>query len=265
MKIFIKILCVVLALSSIAVFAGCGEDNSKSSSDPSVEQNDKDSLSDDKSGNSGADQADLSKLHAINYEGDDFAGAWQIVDGEGSQFKSFVYVFDGNKKAYLIVGTNGYVENYSVENKDDGSGNIVSTITAQMMFGINGTYTYEFSDDKNELTLTNIKTKKTTKLKKLATFSYVPIPDPDPVIDEDLLGAWKDKNGEYYYFDKSGIMYENYGVSFYFAKYSAKDGQITYTYTSNKEETKTFKYSVDGDTLTLDGAPYERIPVSELK
>lgn len=265
MKIFIKILCVVLALSSIAVFAGCGEDNSKSSSDSSVEQNDKDSSSDDKSGNSGADQADLSKLHAINYEGDDFAGAWQIVDGEGSQFKSFVYVFDGNKKAYLIVGTNSYIENYGVEDKDDGNGNMVSTITAHMMFGIHGTYTYQFSDDKNELTLTNIKTKKTTKLKKLATFSYVPIPDPDPVIDEDLLGAWKDTSGEYYYFDKSGIMYENDGLKFCFSKYSAKDSKITYTYTYLKEETKTIKYSVNGDTLTLDGSSYKKIPVSELK
>ncbi len=259
MKLLIKILCAVLVLSSTAVFAGCGEDDSLVATTSSIEE-----TSDDSKMNI-SDQADLSKLHAINYEGDDFAGAWQIVEGEGSQFKSFVYVFDGNKNAYLIIGTTGYIENYGVEDKADANGNVVSTITAQMMFGINGTYTYEFSDDKNELTLTNIKSNKTTKLKKLATFSYVPIPDPEPVVDDDLLGAWKDKSGEYYYFDKSGIMYENYGVSFYFAKYSADGGKITYTFTSNKEETKTIEYSIKDDTLTIDGNPFEKIPASELK
>ena len=259
MKLFIKILCAVLVISSIAVFAGCGEDDSQSeSSSSNVEKSDDSKVA-------VSDQADLSKLHAINYEGDDFAGAWQIVDGEGSQFKSFVYVFDGNQKVYLVIGTTGYIENYGVENKPDANGNVVSTVTAQLMFGINGTYTYEFSDDKNELTLTNIKSNKTTKLKKLATFSYIPIPDPDPVIDKNLLGAWKDKSGESYYFDKSGIMYESYGVSFYFAKYSADEGKITYTFTSNKEETKTIKYSVKDNTLTIDGSPFEKIPASELK
>ena len=259
MKILIKILCAVLVLSSTAVFAGCGQDNSLVATTSSIEETTEDSKM------NVSEQADLSKLHAINYEGDEFAGAWQIVDGEGSQFKSFVYVFDGNQKIYLVIGTTCYIEDYSVENKPDANGNVVSTVTAQLMFGINGTYTYEFSDDKNELTLTNVKSNKTTKLKKLATFSYIPIPDSEPVIDNDLLGAWKDKNGESYYFDKSGIMYENYGVSFYFAKYSAKDGKVTYTFTSNKEETNTVDYSIKDDTLTYNGTPFERIPVSELK
>ena len=201
MKILIKILCAVLVLSSTAVFAGCGQDNSLVATTSSIEETTEDSKM------NVSEQADLSKLHAINYEGDEFAGAWQIVDGEGAKFKSFVYVFDGNKKAYLVIGTTGYIENYEIEKKTDESGNTISTFSAELMFGINGTYTYEFSDDKSELVLTNIKDKKTTTLKKLATFSYVPIPDPEPVVDEELLGAWKDKSGEYYYFDKSGIMY----------------------------------------------------------
>lgn len=259
MKLLIKIMCAALVFSSIAVFAGCGEDNSLVATTSSIEE----TTDDSKMNISG--QADLSKLHTINYEGDDFAGAWQIVDGEGSQYKSFVYVFDGNKKAYLVIGTTGYVENYAIKDETDDSGNTMSTITAQLMFGINGAYTYQFSDDKNELTLTNTKSKKTTTLKKLATFSYVPIPDPEPVIDEALLGAWKDDNGEYYYFDKSGIMYNSYGVTFTFAKYSAKDGKVTSTYTSNKEETNSVDYKVDGETLTYNGNPFKKIQVDELK
>ena len=50
-----------------------------------------------------------------------------------------------------------------------------------------------------------------------------------------------------------------------FAKYSAKDGKVTYTFTSNKEETNTVDYSIKDDTLTYNGTPFERIPVSELK
>lgn len=259
MKLLIKILCAVLALSSIAVFAGCGEDDdSLVATTSAIEETTEDSKM------NVTDQADLSKLHAINYEGDEFAGAWQIVDGEGSKYKSFVYVFDGNKKAYLVIGTTGYIENYSIESKTE-NGQTESIFTAQMMFGINGSYTYQFSEDKNELTLTNTKTKKTTTLNKLATFSYVPIPDPEPVVDEALLGAWKDDNGEYYYFDKSGIMYNSYGVTFMYAKYSAKDSKVTYTFTSNKEETNAVDYSVKGDTLTFNGNPFKKIQVSELK
>ena len=260
MKLIIKILCAVLALSSIAVFAGCGEDDdSLVATTSAIVETTEDSKM------NVSDQADLSKLHAINYEGDEFAGAWQIVDGVGAKYKSFVYVFDGNKKAYLVIGTTGYIENYGIEDKADDSGNVVSTLTVQLMFGINGEYTYQFSEDKNELVLTNIKTKKTSTLKKLATFSYVPIPDPEPVIDETLLGAWKDDSGEYYYFDKSGIMYNSYGVTFMFAKYSAKDGKITYTFTSNKEESNTVDYKVNGETLTFNGNPFKKIKVDELK
>lgn len=259
MKTLIKILCAVLVLSSAAIFAGCGENNDLVASTVAVEE-----TTDDSKMNI-SEQADISKLHAINYEGDEFAGYWQITEGEGSQFKSFVYAFDGKGKAYLIIGTTGYIENYKAETKTDDSGSSYKAVTVQLMFGINGVYKYEFSEDKSTLTLTNTSGGKTTTLKKMATFSFVPIPEPEPVVDEKLLGAWKDDNGEYYYFDKSGIMYNTMnGINFTFAKYSAKDGKVTSVFTTNKEETNTVDYSVDGDTLTYNKFKFKKIAVDEL-
>ena len=256
----IKILCAVLALSSISVFAGCGESDELVATTAAVEETTEDSKMNI------SEQADLSKLYEINYSGDDFAGAWQITEGEGSKYKNFVYMFNGNKKVYLVIGTTGYVETYSTDTVADESGNILTTLSAELMFGINGIYTSEFSDDKNTVVLTNIENKATTTMKKLASFSFIPIPDPEPVIDENLLGAWYDDNGEYFYFDKSGIMYNSInGLSFSFSKYSAKDGKVTSTVTTTKEETNSTAYSVSGDTLTYDNYKYKRISVDKLE
>lgn len=262
MKLFIKLLCLSLVLSSVMIFAGCGEDeNELVATTAAIEETTEDSKMNI------TEQTDLSKLHTIDYEnGDDFAGAWVITEGDGAKYKSFVYVFDGHQKAYLVIGTTGYYEKYQLETKKDDSGNTINTLTLQLMFGINGVYKYEFSDDKNTVTLTKTDDNSVTKMQKSASFSYVPIPDPEPVIDEALLGAWSDGNGEYYYFDKSGIMYNSINdLNFTYAKYSAKDGKVTSTFTTNKEETVTTDYKVDGETLTYGTDKYTRIPVKDLK
>lgn len=262
MKKYISVLlCAATAFSTAIALVGCGEeDNSLVASTVSVEETTEAAKMDI------SEQTDLSKLYSINYEGDEFAGAWQITEGEGSKFKSFVFVFNGSKKAYLVIGTTGYIENYKIETKTDESGNTAQTFTSEMMFGINGTYTYKFSEDKNSVVLTNTENNKTTTMQKLASFSYIPIPDPEPVIDEELLGAWADDQGEYYYFDKSGIMYtSNNSLTFTFSKYSAKDGKVNSTYTTTGEETITTDYSIKDDTLTFGDYTYNRISADDLK
>lgn len=258
-KLIAALLCLALTAFSAVIFSGCGEEELVAST-VAVEET-TDSAKMDIS-----DSSVLSELHPINYNGDQFAGAWQITEGEGTKYKSFVFVFDGEKTAYLIIGTTGYIEYYKLENKPDDTGTDVPTIKAEMMFGINGTYTYEFSNDSNTLKLTNIADQTTLTLTKLATFSFIPLPDPEPAIDEALLGAWSDSEGEYYYFDKSGIMYNSINeLSFTYSKYSAKDGKVTSTYTTNKEETVENNYSVKDDVLTYGNYTYKRIPVEELK
>ena len=201
----------------------------------------------------------LSELHAINYDGNEFAGAWHITErDEGETYPSFTYVFDGGTACYLMMGSMGYISNYQL-NPD------INQIATQMMFGINGKYTYEFSDDGNTLILTDADTKKQTKLEKYMSFSCIPLPEADAKIDSSLVGAWKDDSGGYLYFDDQGIMYETQkGLSFTFYNYSAENGKVS-TKCFMPDETKaSAEYSVDGDKLTYNGYGYERIEASEL-
>ncbi|MBQ7794245.1 MAG: hypothetical protein IJ366_06985, partial [Clostridia bacterium] len=80
-----------------------------------------------------------------------------------------------------------------------------------------------------------------------------------------LLGAWKSDDNDTLYFDKNGIMYQNYiGFMYYYYKYSAEDSIVTAIYYDPDEATADYEYSIDGDTLDFGGAKYTRIPASEI-
>ena len=262
MKNSVKMICILLAFSLVAVFAGCSDNKESSDINPTdefIEVTTAEPASEPMPDpEEVVAEFDLTALHAVDYDGNEFAGAWKITDGEGSQFESFVYMFDGSTSAYLMTGTMGYCGKYELDTAK-------KQFTSQLMFGIDGCYNYEFSDDKSTVVLTNTDGGKTTTLEKIVSFSYIPIPDSEPVIDKELLGAWSDENGEYLYFEKNGIMYETQlGVSFTFYSYSAQDGTIDAVYYMKDKETETMTYSVDGDTLTLNDYEYTRVSVDEL-
>ena len=99
----------------------------------------------------------------------------------------------------------------------------------------------------------------------MENYNSIPEAEKNPVIDEKLLGAWKDDTGAYLYFDKNGIMYANQvGVNFSFYTYSAKDGKITQTYTMKEKTTEEATYSFDGETLLYNNYEYQRISADEL-
>lgn len=235
-------------------------------------------------------EIDLSQLHTYDAEdGDYFAGVWQIISGAGSQLENFKYIFDGNGKAILIVGTTGYSGSYTftyenldssdttedmapvdqygnpVEEGYDDEENKVEIFSCQLMFGINGSYTFEFGED--EIHLTNIDSEEQTVIKKVEDFNVVPTPDENAVIDEKILGAWMSESGEYYYFDKNGVMYNNqYGTMFTYGTYSAVDNKITFTYSMevDKETTDNYTYSFEGETLVINDYKYNKISADEL-
>ena len=211
---------------------------------------------------------DLMSLHGIKSDKiDDFAGAWQITGGVGSQYKSFIYMFDGDENSYLMMGSTGQCAKYSVKDETDENGNTQTVFTSKMMFGIDGKYTFEFSNEKQTLVLTDINDQTETTLQKLATYEYIPIPPKNSKTDEKLLGAWKNNNGGYLYFDKSGIMYETMqNFNFYFCTYNAENNEVSYFYyyTDSKQVKETVTYSVDGDTLIYDDIEYTRISPNEL-
>lgn len=201
---------------------------------------------------------DISSLQSYDKNSNDpFAGYWKISSGEGSSYKTFRYMFDGDKKAVLFVGNTGYCSQYS-DSSDD------SSFTCQLYFGINGKYTYKFSG-KDKVVLTNLESKKTSTLERVDKVDFVPTPDDNPKLDNDIIGGWASDSGIHYYFDKSGTMYCNqYGTMFTYYKYSVKDGKITATYSMNKETTEEYDYSINGELLTIDGTKYQRIADNEM-
>lgn len=253
MKIFKTTISAMLALLCVFAFAGC--ENNKSSSEPteSTEHIEVTTQADKK-------EFDLRTLHSYDLEnGDEFAGAWQITAGAGSKLEDFVYIFSGSGSANLIVGTTGYCGKYGLDKN-------AKTFTCQLMFGINGQYTYEKHGD-NEIVLTNTESKETTTLSRIASFDMIPIPMQDAKIDDALVGAWESESGEYYYFDKSGIMYQNqYGTMYTFYKYSAENGVITAVSNMGEEEdqTDTLEYSVTDDELVIDGYEYFKTTTDKL-
>lgn len=205
-------------------------------------------------------ETDLRRLHAPVQQGDPFAGSWRITKGTGAQLKNFVFSFDGSKNDSLIIGTTGYCGTYQLEQKD--GQDIFST---HLMFGLDGEYTYRFSEDKQTVFLVSLSDETATTMQKDNTYSCIPDAVKDPVVDEALLGAWKDDTGEYLYFGKDGVMYKTQmRISFTFYTYTAKDGAVQATYSTNKEEQESFTYRVSGDKLVFNNYEYRRIPASEL-
>ncbi|MCH5296140.1 MAG: hypothetical protein J1E85_00560 [Ruminococcus sp.] len=253
MKKFKAIFAVVLAAMCVCMFAGCDKSESINEPTESTEHIEVTGEAENK-------DFDLKSLHSFDLKnGNEFAGAWKITAGTGSKLDNFVYIFDGKSSANLVVGTTGYCGKYALDKTE-------KTFTCQLMFGINGQYTYEKNSD-DEIVLTNIESKETTTLSRIASFDMVPIPMQNAKIDNAILGAWKSENGEYYYFDKSGIMYQNqYGTMFTYYKYSAKDGTITAVSNMGEAEdqTETFEYTVTDEELIIDGYEYIKTSTDDL-
>ncbi len=251
-----KIFCFLLACTAIMSFAGCSNESGVSETIAPETTVAETTVADDENKNI---FTDIRGLHFYDAEnGNEFAGAWQIIEGSGSQYEKFVYMFDGKNTATVIIGTTGSVFEYAMK-QEDGK----DVMVTQMMFGLNGTYTYEFKDD--EVTLTEVETEEKVKMKRLASFDYIPMPKENPVLDEKLYGAWMDDSGEYYYFDENGIMYNNlYGGTFTYSNYEAQDGKIESVYTMIDEETDEYDYKFDGDKLYINDYQYEKIEFDEL-
>lgn len=254
-KLFIKTIAAVLATLMILCCAGCGQEQSSSEARSSA------------TGTTAAAQTDniLQTLHVSDPDGDSFAGVWEITKGVGKDLGDFRFLFDGRGKACLIIGTMGYIGNYTLSSQEGTDGKKVPVFSTQLMFGLNGAYTYAFSEDGNTLTLTATSTKKTSTLEKRAENFFIPDAVPDAKTDKELLGAWMGKNGEYYYFGADGVMYETIkGMSFTYYTYSAENGSVHAVYRMDGEIKQDLSYEISGNTLTFDGYSYERIPEDEL-
>lgn len=256
-----RIFTAATAALMITAFAGCTSSESSSSAETTAPSKNVESSSIDNESN---ESFDLKSLHTYSTDtDDDLAGIWHITAGEGSQYTDFYYMFNGEGKSILISGTSGYFSTYEYGKDDDGN----AVFTTKLVFGINGTYSYKLSDDKNILKITNTDTTSRTTLKRVDDADFIPEPKKDASIDKELVGCWMSESGEYFCFDSNGVMYQNIlDYMFAFSNYSAKNGKIVSTYTTaDQETTDNFTYSVDGDTLTLNSDTYSKIPFSKLR
>lgn len=257
MKNFIiKVCLLAIMTASVLSFTACDNENSTIQPTTTVQSQD----------TSAPQQIefDLNKLHTFDPTSKDpFSGVWHITEGDGTKYENFSYMFDGNGTALLMMGNTAFMQPYEVATDDDGD----CVLTAQLMFGINGTFVAEFNTSKDAVTLTDNESQQITKIEKLDDYSILPEPDKNPVIDESILGAWTSDDGEYYYFDKSGIMYNNlYNNVYTYSAYSAKDGKIKSTYSTGTEnEEAEYTYSLKDGKLIINGYEYKKIPTSDLK
>lgn len=259
-KIYAKIISLLLIAVTAAAFSGCGENGSSSSvQQTTAPATSAQETTQAKTLNNNNENTNLPfPKYAEN--GDDFTGAWKITEGEGSQYGSFVFSFNGEGRAAMVIDNSGYFGKYEVEQK-----NGKNTFTTQMIFGLNGEYTYKLSDDKNTITLTNNEDNSATTMQRVESFDCVPSVE-NVKIDEDLLGAWKSEDEDTFYFDESGIMYHNqYNTMFNYAAYTADGSKLTATYSMGGEMTDEYEYSLEGGTLRLNGYEYERISDSEVE
>lgn len=266
-RILSQTVCAVLALLSLFSFAACGSksssEESSQSSDASATQAVEITVAATEAASSAPaelkKEIDLTKLHTPNMKGDQFAGYWIVEKKTDNQNNLIVYEFDGEGHSYILIGTTGMFGTYEIKrdnNKD--------MFYCPSVFG-DENYTYEFSKDRNSVTLKGVTDGSSFTMKKTDSKSSVPEPPEEPVIDDLLLGAWKDDTGAYLYFDKNGIMYTNQlGVNFFFYTYSAENGVITQTYTMKDESTETAKYKIENDVLTCRDFEYKRCSADEL-
>ena len=257
-KVILKVLCTAIISMSVLSLCGCG--NNAESSQPETTVAPTQAIETTVSLDV-PDDFDIGALHSFDKESTDpFAGVWHITDGNGSELSGFSYIFDGNGNAKLMVDNMGYLGSYTKEAKDG-----TETFTCQLMFGINGTYTFKFENDGKRAVLTDITNNAETILEKLENYSYVPEKPEELKLDENLIGAWKSEEGMYYYFGKDGIMYSNtFGAMFTCFSYSAENGKVAATYTMDEKITENYEYSLNGDKLVFDNLVYTKIPVTDL-
>lgn len=267
-KNFKRIISAGLLVFAVSAFVGCSDSQSSQTSTTAtatVEAQTTQQITESTTNSdTAAESFDLKSLHTCKENpDDDLAGTWQIKSGEGSQYESFYYMFNGEGKSILISGTSGYFGSYTYGTDEENN----PTFTTKLVFGLNGTYTYKLSKDKKTVELTNTYTNTVSTLTKADNPEFIPAPEKDLSIDDKLVGCWMSESGEYLCFDESGIMYQNlFDYMFAYSNYTASEGKIVSTYTtSDKKTTDKYTYSVDGDTLTLNNDTYTRISFSDLK
>lgn len=224
---FLKSISLILIICCVFIFAGCNGENTNESTEPST---------------------------TPQVESDNpLMGTWQFVNENGENHTLFSYIFQDEKTAIMAMGNVAFYSDLKLDKNDEGE----DTLTAQLYYNINGTYVYEISEDGKTM---NIKeegsdSEESLVMSKVDDYKFMPEASENPEIDEKLIGNWQDKEGSgiTYTFNENGTLEnDSYGVMKIYARYSAKDGKLTYKYNQGTAMEDTYDYSFNGDVLIID-------------
>lgn len=238
MKRILSILLVMILTLSVLSLTACDEDKKEETKSTSTKPKASSSQPKD-STDTKADSQIQSYLDSFVKGDSDFYGAWQMKGME-----NLIIIFRNDKMAEMVMGgTEGYFSKYTLDESK-------KTVTVQLIpDAIDGTYTYEFSQDKNKLTLTLDGSK--LEFSRDKDFTIVPKPPKKAEIDKNLLGWWENTDGFFYCFQENGIMYENSISMETCYTYNASDGKIKAVYSSAGEMDENFTYSFKNGELTI--------------
>ena len=234
-----KVLCILTALIitiTASALTGCGSGNANNTETKAAETTSETVKRSSEKGQ-GEIKAYLDKFLEGN---NDFYGAWKIEN-----FDYMRILFRNDNLAEMVTGTEGYFSKCTIDTKK-------KTVTVQLMPGvIDGKYDYEFSKNKNKLTLTL--DGKSMVLIRQKEFTLLPDAPKKPVIDKEILGWWENEDGLFYCFQEDGVMYENSVSMETCYTYTVNNGKITAVYLSGGEMTDEFTYSSKNGELVING------------
>lgn len=216
-------------------------------------------------------------------------GSWDWVIYNGDEPQSIYgdgglyFVFD-SEKIYMTNGSNNIIAAYSTEKGEDGNLNITSKFFTDFL-GLSaetGKVTFGDNGDKMEISFgenasLNFLRKELPALKNdPKALSHASVDEAEiksMVIDEKLVGTWKDEMETSFTFNADGtgkykasesvvlMQYysENIEVETTFI-YTTYNGEIlvTFPYYNGEKGDMSMKYSFDGETLVMEGIGYKK-------
>lgn len=172
---------------------------------------------------------------------------------------------DGNLTASISVGTMKMVGTYTVANADG-----KNTITINIPNVLTGSFEYSVTGNVftgRTLTLTSTEYKTSVKLKSATLKTPELKPDQDFKPNSKITGKWKDQSSyndknSYnisYVFNEDGTMQVNEANQLYVdGVYTYNDKVITVTYYAGSKATMKLNYSLDGNTLVINGLGFSK-------
>ncbi len=200
-------------------------------------------------------------------------GTWTIEndtatsDEAGEDTVLTYYIFDKDGTVSLSYGTMSYMGTYSVSTDDDGNKSVemyipYAYLQATFDYNVSGNLftgrklVFSYDDTQNGET-------QTYKFKEAKRIMPELKAADDFKADDALVGEWNYYDGYYdysYTFNSNGTVNINQNDMIVIeGTYKLSDDKITVTYYADDEYTQDLEYSVDGDTLVIQGMQYFKV------